>query len=62
MKTLIDSSVERTDGFSEYLKDQQSVTFMCSAVKCTLGRVLLLHLKKQHEMEQASTYEISPPQ
>jgi CRISPR/Cas system-associated protein Cas5 (RAMP superfamily) len=61
IKTLIDSSVARNYGFFEYLKDQKSVTIHVECRKMYTRNSSIAAVKRQNEMEQASTSKISPP-
>lgn len=61
MKTLIDSSNERSDGFDEYLKDKQSVTIHKQCRKMYTRKSSIAAAKRQRETETASTSGISPP-
>jgi len=62
MKTLINASTERADEFSEYLKNQKSVTIHVECRKnytrkCSIAAAI----KRQHEEQEASTSTKSPP-
>lgn len=61
LKTLIDASIERGDGFSEYLKDQTSMTIHVQCRKNYTRKSTIAAVKRQHEEEQAGTSKISPP-
>lgn len=61
MKTLINASTERADEFSEYLKNQKSVTIHVECRKnytrkCSIAAAI----KRQHEEQEARTTK-SPP-
>lgn len=60
IKTLIDSSIERNDGYVEYLKDKQSVTIHVECRKMYTRKSSIAAAKRQREME-ASTSSSSPP-
>ncbi|CAF4759302.1 unnamed protein product [Pieris macdunnoughi] len=62
MKTLINASTERADEFSEYLKNQKSVTIHVECRKnytrkCSIAAAI----KRQHKEQEASTSTKSPP-
>lgn len=59
MKTLIDSSVERNDGFFEYLSNSESVTIHTECRKMYTRKSSIAAVKRQHDMEEASTSKIS---
>lgn len=59
MKTLIDSSVERNDGFFEYLSNSESVTIHTQCRKMYTRKSSIAAVKRQHDMEEASTSKIS---
>lgn len=64
MKTLIDSSVERNDGFFEYLSNSESVTIHTQCRKMYTRKSSIAAVKRQRDIEQASTSKmskISPP-
>jgi hypothetical protein len=61
LKTLINASIERGDEFSEYLKDQTSVTVHKQCRKNYTRKDTIAALKRKQDEEQASTSKISPP-
>lgn len=62
MQTLIDASTERGDEFSEYLKNQKSVTIHVQCRKSYTRKSSIAAAKRQHEEEEeASTSKVSPP-
>ncbi|KAJ9599393.1 hypothetical protein L9F63_010155, partial [Diploptera punctata] len=48
-------------GFSEYMKGKKSVTIQVQCRKMFTRKSSIATVKRQHEMEHASTSEISPP-
>ena len=61
MKTLIDTSFKRSDGFYEYLKDLKSVTIHVVCRKMYTRKSTIAAFKRQQDTVQASTSENSPP-
>ncbi|KAG8180207.1 hypothetical protein JTE90_027919 [Oedothorax gibbosus] len=61
IKTLIDSSVERNDGLFEHLKDQKSITIHMECRKIYTRKSTIVAVKRQNEIEEASTSKSSPP-
>lgn len=63
LKTLIDASIERGDEFSEYLKDQTSVTVHVQCRKHYTRKGTIAAFKRKQEEEQAkpSISTKSPP-
>ncbi|GBP81140.1 hypothetical protein EVAR_88238_1 [Eumeta japonica] len=62
MKTLINASIERADDFSEYLKNQKSVTIHENCRKnYTRKSSIAAANKRQREEQEASTSTASPP-
>lgn len=62
MKTLINASIERADEFSEYLKNQKSVTIHENCRKnYTRKSSIAAANKRQREEQEASTSTESPP-
>ena len=61
MKTLIDTSVKRSDGFYEYLKDLKSVTIHVVCRKKYTRKSTIVAFKRQQDIDQVSTFENSPP-
>lgn len=62
MKTLINASIERADEFSEYLKNQKSVTIHENCRKnYTRKSSIAAANKRQREEQEDSTSTVSPP-
>lgn len=61
LKTLIDSSTERSDGFNEYLKNKTSVTIHKQCRKAYTRKSSIAAAKRQRDAEIATTPGISPP-
>ncbi|CAH1100085.1 unnamed protein product [Psylliodes chrysocephalus] len=61
MKTLINASTERADEFTEYLKEQKSVTIHVECRKNYTRKCSIAAIKRQHEVQEASTSIVGPP-
>ena len=61
MKTLIDTSVKRSDRFYEYLKDLKPVTIHVVCHKMYTRKSTVVAFKRQQDIDQVSTSENSPP-
>lgn len=61
MKTLINASIERADEFSEYLKNQKSVTVHEDCRKNYTRKCSIAGAKRQREEHEASTSTVNPP-
>lgn len=61
MKTLIDASIQRGDEFTDYLKNEKSVTIHVQCRKQYTRKSTIAAAKRQHEEESASTSKKSPP-
>ncbi|GBN73036.1 hypothetical protein AVEN_44199-1 [Araneus ventricosus] len=59
LKTLIDSGIERNDGYVEYLKDKQSMTIHVQYRKMYTRKTSIAVAKRQREMK-VSTSSSSP--
>lgn len=61
MKTLINASFERTDDFSEYLKNQKSVTIHEDCRRNYTRKCSIAASKRQRDEQEASTSTVEPP-
>ncbi|GBP44060.1 hypothetical protein EVAR_85214_1 [Eumeta japonica] len=60
MKTLINASIERADDFSEYLKNQKSVTVHEHCRKNYTRKYSIAAAKRQREKQEATTSALNP--
>ncbi|CAH2105029.1 unnamed protein product [Euphydryas editha] len=61
MKTIIDSSAEKGDEFTDSIKIQKSVAVHVQCRKNYTRRSTIAAVKRQHEEDQTGTTKISPP-
>ena len=61
MKTLIDASIERGDGFVNYLRSAKSVTVHVDCRKSYIQKSSIAAIKRQHEDGQATTSKVNLP-
>ena len=61
MKTLIDASIERGDGFGNYLRSAKSVTVHVDCRKSYIQKSSIAAIKRQHEDGQATTSKVNLP-